>query len=242
MIGFLVFLIILAIAAYVTYLLIDQVTIFDYQKGLLYRDGSFIKILEAGQYYFFAPRTEVDIYDTRRVLLTIPGQEILTKDKVNLKISLTGHYEVTDPVKAKSASQYYVSELYNDAQILLRDAVAAVTLEELLENRSRIDTQLLSEAKDKAATLGLELSALAIRDIMLPANLKRAFAGVLEAQKEAQKQLEVARGEQAVLRSLANSAKMYDGNPSLLQARLIQNLSEGNNTITFHANSKDEKQ
>jgi hypothetical protein len=68
---------------------------------------------------------------------------------------------------------------------------------------------------------------------MLPANLKRAFAGVLEAQKEAQRQLEKARGEQAVLRNLANSSAMYASNPMLLQARLVQVLDGGNNNVVF---------
>lgn len=74
---------------------------------------------------------------------------------------------------------------------------------------------------------------------MLPANLKKAFAGILEAKKEAQKQLEKARGEQAVLRNLANSSAMFDGNPMLLQARIIQSLSNGNNTVIFNAPDND---
>ena len=73
---------------------------------------------------------------------------------------------------------------------------------------------------------------------MLPANLKKAFSGIIEAKKEAQTQLEKARGDQAVLRNLANAAGLYDANPQLLQARIIQTLANGNNTIVFGANEK----
>jgi hypothetical protein len=82
------------------------------------------------------------------------------------------------------------------------------------------------------------VSGLAVRDVMLPANLKKAYSGALEAQKEAQKNLEKARGEQAVLRSLANSSKLYEEHPSLLQARVIQALANGNNSIVFGADDK----
>lgn len=73
---------------------------------------------------------------------------------------------------------------------------------------------------------------------MLPANLKKAFSGILEARKESQTQLEKARGEQAVLRNLANAAGLYETNPQLLQARIIQTLANGNNTIVFGAEEK----
>lgn len=238
MTGWIIFLICVAAAIYVAYQLIEQVTVFEYQKGLLYRNGSFEKTLTTGQYYFFAPRTEVEIYDIRSTQLTIPGQEILTKDKISVKVTLSGNYTIADPLKAKQISQYYMSDVYSEAQSAVRDAVAAVSLDELLEDRTKIDAQIFSEMKKKADALGLDLTALAIRDIILPANLKRAFAGVLEAQKEAQKQLEKARGEQAVLRSLANSSKMYDNNPSLLQARVLQSLADGKNTIVFGADGK----
>ncbi|MCC2096264.1 MAG: slipin family protein [Hyphomicrobiales bacterium] len=210
-------------------------TVFDFQKGLLYRRGVFTQTLEPGRYFVLVPRDTIEIFDIRKTMLSIPGQEILTKDKINIKLSLSGHYSIADPLKTKQSSQYFISELYNDAQMLLRDKVSGVTLDELLEGRAAIDASLLEGMQDNADSLGLTLSALAIKDIILPANLKRAYAGVIEAQKEAQRQLEKARGEQAVLRSLANSSRMYDNNPSLMQARIVQSLAEGRNTVVFNA-------
>ena len=214
------------------------VTIYDYQKGLFYKKGSFVKILSAGKYYYLKSNSAIEVIDTRKTLVTLPGQEILTKDNVNIKITLVGFYEVTDPVQAKHQSENYVTEFYNLSQIILRDLVGAVTIDELLEKKGEIDTQLLTNISEKVKGLGLTISSLAVKDIMLPANLKRAFSGILEAQKEAQRQLEKARGELAVLRNLANSSGMYETNPMLLQARLVQALSTGNNSIVFNADDK----
>ena len=214
------------------------VTIYDFQKGLLYKKGSFVKTLNAGKYYYLKSNSAIQVIDTRKTLVTLPGQEILTKDNVNIKITLVGFYEVTDPVKAKHQSENYVTEFYNLSQIILRDLVGAVTIDELLEKKGEIDIQLLAGVSEKAKGLGLTISTLSVKDIMLPANLKKAFSGILEAQKEAQRQLEKARGEQAVLRNLANSSGMYESNPMLLQARLVQALSTGNNSIVFNADDK----
>lgn len=234
--------VILAVAALVMWVCLrrwmTEVSVFDFQKGLLYRNGRFEKVLEAGRYRFFGKASHVDIYDMRDIIVTLPGQDILTRDKINLKLSLTGKYRIADPRKAKESAQYYTSDFYDSVQMLLRDEVAALSMEEMLERKAEIDERLFAAAKDKADALGLTLVSLGIRDVILPANLKRAFAGVLEARKEAEKQLEKARGEQAVLRSLANSSKMYDSNPSLLQARIVQALEDGRNTIVFNADGR----
>lgn len=175
--------------------------------------------------------------DKRKTILSLPGQDILTRDNINLKLSLAGFYELTDPARARHASQNYAAELYSHAQLSLRDTIASFTLDELLEKKGEIDALLLEKIADKAQAIGCTVSTLAVRDIMLPANLKKAFSGILETKKEAQIQLEKARGEQAVLRSLANAAQLFDSNPQLLQARVIQTLSNGNNTIVFGADA-----
>jgi len=215
--------------------MVAKAVVYDFQKGLLYKQGTFVKILSAGRYRYLKSRTDIQVVDTRRTMLALPGQEILTKDNISLKMSLCGFYEVVDPLKARHGSQNYITELYSLAQIALREAVAHYTIDELLEKKNEMDEQLLARIKDKAGPLGVSVSALAVRDIMLPANLKKAFSGILEAKKEAQTQLEKARGEQAVLRNLANAAGLYDTNPQLLQARIIQTLANGNNTIVFGA-------
>ncbi len=214
------------------------VTLYQFHKGLLYKNGSFEKILTAGKYHYIKASTLIKIIDIRMMMILLSGQDILTKDNVNIKMTMVSSYQVTDPVKAHHHSEDYSTVFYNLAQITLRNLVGAVTIEELLEKKGEIDTQLLAAIQEKAQELGITVSMLAIKDIMLPANLKKAFSGILEAQKEAQRQLEKARGEQAVLRSLANTSNLYEANPTLLQARLVQTLSSGNNSIVFNTDNK----
>jgi len=215
---------------------IGRIIIYDYEKALLYRKGKFIKILDAGMHRYLKLSSNIDIVDTRNNIISVPGQEVLTKDNVSIKLSLTGFYSIVDPVKTKHNSTNYHNELYNYVQILLRKIVSNYEVEELLESKNAISEELTKELQEKISSIGLEVSMLNIRDIMLPASMKKAFSGIVEAKKEAQTQLEKARGEDALLRKLANSSKMYENNPSLLQSRVIQTLSTNkNNTIIFGA-------
>ncbi len=217
---------------------LSVVTVYEYQKGLFYKNGKLDRIVDAGTYRFLETINKIEVVDTRKRELLISGQEILTRDNIGVRVSVVGSVQIVDPTKAIHQSENYLGDIYKFGQLAMRDAVGAVTLDELLDNKTQFDAQIQQKVALAAAELGAVVSGLAVRDIMLPANLKKAYSGVLEAQKEAQKNLEKARGEQAVLRSLANSAKMYDEMPALLQARVIQALGTGNNSIVFGADDK----
>jgi regulator of protease activity HflC (stomatin/prohibitin superfamily) len=213
-------------------------TIYSYQKGVMFRDGAVDKVLGAGRYRYFSTRTRIEAFDMRKIPLNVAGQEILTKDHVNVRVSLVGNYQIVDPVKLITGFSHFEPELYAVAQLAIRDQVGLVTLEEMLAQKPAIDAALLKQVTAKAEAIGISVTALAVRDVMLPANLKKLFGGFIEARKEAERNLEKARGEQAVLRSLANASKMFDDNPSLMQARIIQALGTGNNSIVFGADEK----
>jgi len=216
------------------YSLLGKTTVFEFQRGLLFTRGKFVKMLAAGRYRYLRSISQIVVLDVRRKYFTIPGQEVLTKDNVNIKISLTGFYEITDVYKAYTKSESYQSELYDMAQIALRNLVAGYEIDALLEAREKIGELLLSQIGGKLDALGLKVEIIGIRDIMLPGALKSAYAGAVEAKKDALKQLEKARGEQAVLRSLANSAKMLEENPGLLSLRMLQAISNSSgNTVVF---------
>lgn len=233
----LVFLILLLVAAVLLWRSLATTTVYDYQQGLLFKKGAYSKSLGAGTYRHLRGRARIEVFDLRKQPLSFAGQDILTKDNVNVRVSLIGNHRIADAKTVLDQSTNYLLDLHAIAQLVLRDLVGALTLEELLAQKAELNARLLAQIGSKAKPLGIDVTALAVRDIMLPANLKKAFAGVLEAQKEAQRLLEKARGEQAVLRSLANSAKMFADNPSLLQARVIQALANGNNSIVFGADA-----
>jgi regulator of protease activity HflC (stomatin/prohibitin superfamily) len=211
-----------------------SVIVYEYQAGLLYKNGQLERTVGAGRYRIYDPTGKIQVVDLRPTMVTLSGQDILTKDHVNLKLSTTGTYQITDPVIASHNNESAVSAFYDEAQMALRDAVASRSFEDVLEKRSEIDAEILARVSKEAASLGLSVTKLAIRDVILPANLKKAFAGVLEAQKEAQRKIEEARGEHAVLRNLANASALFQQNPMLYQTRLLQALSSGNNSVVLN--------
>lgn len=213
---------------------IRTVTIFESQRGLLYRQGKFVRVLEPGGYVYWRHFDSVQRVDMREMNITIPGQEVLTADNISLRISLAVAYRVVDPYKAMNAVASYPEALYQLVQIHLRDVIGSLEVDDLLARRNELGQQVLERAMGLAAELGLELKLASIKDIMFPGELKTMFAQVVNARKEGLAALERARGESAALRNLANAARMLEGNPNLRQLRLLQTLeSHTGNTVVF---------
>jgi regulator of protease activity HflC (stomatin/prohibitin superfamily) len=144
-------------------------------------------------------------------------------------LSLLVTYQVTEPVKAAHETQNWLSDLYNATQLALRAVVSGVAVEALLNQRLEIGAQLLARVQPEAAKIGINVLAVEAKDVMFPADLKRAFADVLKAKQEGHATLERARGESASLRNLANAARVLEGNPALMNLRLMQSLSAAQN-------------
>ena len=193
--------------------------------GLLYHKGKFVGVLGAGRHIRWGRYFSLGAQDLRKGALVVAGQEVLTADNVGLKISLLVNYQVVDPAKAAHESQNWQSDLYNGAQLALRAVVSGVAVEALLNQRLELGAQLLARVQQDSAKIGINLLAVEVKDVMFPAELKRAFAEVLKAKQEGQAALERARGESASLRNLANAARVLEGNPALMNLRLMQSLS-----------------
>lgn len=212
----------------------DRVIINDFERGLLYRDGQLQRLLMPGT-YSIRPTTEyVQRVDLRLQTITVVGQEVLTADNISLKISLAGTYRVAEPQRALTEVASYFDSLYLLLQMEARDLIGSLEIDELLARRQEMAALLLERAAPKAAAFGLELLSAGLKDITFPGDLKRIFAQVVNARKEGLAALERARGESAALRNLANSAKLLEKNPALLQLRLLQAVGGGsNNTIVL---------
>jgi regulator of protease activity HflC (stomatin/prohibitin superfamily) len=193
--------------------------------GLLYHKGKFVKVLSAGRHIFWGRHYRMKAQDLRRTSLVVAGQEVLTADNVGLKLSLVLVYQVVDAVKAAHETQNWQGDLYNVAQLALRGVVGGVAVEALLNQRLEIGAQLLARVQVDAVKIGINVQSVEVKDVMFPAELKRAFAEVLKSKQESQAALERARGESASLRNLANAARLLEGNPALLNLRLMQSLS-----------------
>lgn len=204
--------------------------------GLLYQHGKFVEVLAPGRHIRWGRTFTMTLSDVRKASLTVAGQEVLTADNIGVKLALVVTYQVIDPAKAAHDTQSWYNDLYTAAQLALRTAVGAVTAETLLTQRPDFAPQLLARVQPEVAKSGLAVHAVEVKDVMLPADLKRAFADTLKAKQEGQAALERARGESAALRNLANAARVLEGNPALMNLRLMQSLGAAQgagNTLVF---------
>jgi regulator of protease activity HflC (stomatin/prohibitin superfamily) len=209
------------------------VTVHDYERGLRYRNGRFTGLVDPGSHIGLWPFSEVRVLDVRPAYLAVDGQEVLTSDGVALKVSLAARYVIGDPVSAVTNDQDFRRAIYVELQLGLRDALAQGTLEEILAARAKIGPAVMERTASPLAKLGIELLSVEARDLMVPAELKRLFAGVVAARKEGEASLERVRAETAALRSLANAGRMVEDNPGLLQLRMLQQVggSTGNTVM-----------
>ena len=226
----LIALIIVALAILVARLWVRVVTVHDYERGLRYRQGRFSGLVDPGTHLSLPPFTEIRILDGRPSFLTIEGQEVLTSDGVPLKVSLAARYVIGDPVAAVMGDQSFGRAMHLELQLGLREVLAAGTVDEVLTSRSKVGPAVMERVASRLARIGIELLAVEVRDLMVPGDLKRIFAGVVAARKEGEAALERARSETAALRNLANAGRLVEDNPGLLQLRMLQELggSSGN--------------
>ncbi len=194
-----------------------------WQCGLLFHHGALVATLDAGSVRRWRRGFVLRTIDLRPWILTAPTQEIPTADGFTVKVTVAGRARVIDAPAFVAASQNVHEALYLAIQIALREVIASATLDQLLAARSELGAQLLAAVRGVDG-LGVDLDALELKDIVLPAELKRAQAEVAIARAEGLASLERARGENAALRSLANAARLAQDNPALLQLRLIQQL------------------
>lgn len=199
-----------------------------YQVGVLYVDGKCLNTLPPGlhAYWQFNRRINVVLWDTRLQETEVSGQEILSKDKVSLRLNLSASYVIKDVLQATSALAQPVVYLYKELQFGLRAAVGTRTLDELLENKNTIDELVFAYIRDKMTHLGIEVKSVGVKDIILPGEMKTILGRVVEAEKVAQANLIRRREETAATRSLLNTAKVMEDNPTALRLKELETLEK----------------
>jgi regulator of protease activity HflC (stomatin/prohibitin superfamily) len=186
-----------------------EIYIKDTHRGLWYEDGVLTKILGAGRYKLPSPeflpqvrrllglkrkpKVEIVTVDTRGRDLTIKGQEILTSDKVAIRVSILVQFAVVDPKAALHAVANYEDRLYSDVQLAARRSLASMTLEEILTNRTRLSEDILRDVKESATTYGVSIARADVKDLVFPGNLQEIMNRVLAAERTSQAQLVEAR-------------------------------------------------
>ena len=194
--------------------------------GVLKIDGETQALLPPGltAYWKINHLVEAEVVDTRLQVLEVSGQEILTKDKVNLRINLAANWRYSDVLLAFSQLTKPIDHLYRELQFALREVVGTRTLDELLEDKQVIDDVVSEQVKSRMLPFGMEIASLGVKDIVLPGDMKNILAQLVEAEKSAQANVIRRREETAATRSLLNTAKVMENNPVALRLKELETL------------------
>ncbi len=196
----------------------------EHQKARVYYNKKLVKILDTGTYYFWKNDKKVDIslVDTRLISLEISGQEMLTQDKVTLRINFVCNYRISDYVKIVTEINNYEEQLHTAAQLALRDYIGRYKLDEILENKSAISKVVFEKLKERERELFITVHGADVKDIILPGEIRDIMNTVLVAEKKAQANVITRREEVASTRSLLNTAKLMEENPTLYKLKELE--------------------
>ncbi len=218
-----------------------KIEVAEYQKARLYFNQKLERILDAGTYYFWKTPIKVDVsfVDTRLMQMDIMGQEILTADKVSLRISFVCNYRVTDCVKILTEIDDFAEQMHVAAQLALREYVGRYKLDEILENKDRMSEFVLDKLKAKEKELFVEITDAGVKDIILPGEIREIMNTVLVAEKRAQANVITRREEVASTRSLLNTARLMDENKTLYKLKeleYVERICENVGNISLNGN------
>ncbi|HEY5830921.1 MAG TPA: slipin family protein [Hyphomicrobiaceae bacterium] len=199
-----------------------------HEAGLLFIDGKLVERLPAGRHAFWAVGRTVKVakVDTRPTPLEVTAQEILTKDRVGIRVTLTAFTRVVDPEKAALAAGDIANTLYRLVQFAIREAVATRTLDEILAARDTIDREVREFVGARAGGLGVEIGEIGVKDVILPGDVRELLNMVVEAERTAKANLIRRQEETAATRSLLNTARLMEDNPLLLRLKELEALEK----------------
>lgn len=206
-----------------------DITIRQHERGLKYVQGRFEEILAPGRYVFWnhpSARTAVTVVDQRIQQLTISGQELMTRDKVTLRLTLTAEYAPADVAASVHTVADVSASLYLAVQLAAREFVAGVTLDALLEGRDELTRWLESQVVPRAKAFGVDVQRVGVKDIILPGEMKALLNRVIEAEKEALANVILRREEAAATRNMAQAAKVIAENPVLMRLKELEAAKE----------------
>ncbi|MPV58391.1 hypothetical protein CFB46_22335 [Burkholderia sp. HI2761] len=197
-----------------------------YHVGVLKIDGKIERLLDAGTsgFWRFNRNVAVEPVDLRVQALEVGGQEILTRDKVALRLNLSATWRYADVLHAFGQLQKPVEHLYRELQFALRAAVGTRSLDELLEDKQSIDEVVIAQVRARLENSGVDVRSVGVKDIVLPGDMKTILAQVVEAEKSAQANVIRRREETAATRSLLNTAKVMEENPTALRLKELETL------------------
>ncbi len=207
--------------------LFTTITVFAHERALEYVDGVCTRVLEPGRYRTARRATYHRVHVLDQLQVTAP-QDVLTSDGVSVRVTAAIRWKVADPRAYVETVADPSAVVYLAVQVALREVLAAVEVDALVRDGRRLAGVALVEAGRRAgAGVGVEVVDVVVKDVILPLELRSAYAELVTARTRGQAQLETARAETAALRSLANGAKLLDEHPALARLKLVQALPMG---------------
>lgn len=208
--------------------LLEVVQVEEGHAGIWFRDGAYQATLAPGTYAFWkgVGKLKVSIVDLKEQVLDISGQDIMTNDKVTLRLNALVAYRITDAVRAVTEVDGAAQALYRSTQLALREAVGAKDLDALLTEKETLAGELAERIRPRATELGMTVVSTGIRDIILPGDMRELMNKVTEAKKAAEASLITRREETAAMRMQANTAKILESSPTLMKLRELEVLEK----------------
>jgi len=211
--------------------------------GLLYVDGELCERLDTGRHAFWAVdrRVRVETVDLRETALDVVAQEVLTKDRVSIRLNVTAFSRIADPVLRATALPDAEAHIHKLVQFAVREAVGGRTLDALLRERVEADREITDHLRGRLSGTGIEVSDLRIKDIILPGDMREMLNKVVEAEKAAEANLIRRREETAATRSLLNTARLMEDHPTLMRLKeleALERLTEKVGRIDVHQSAE----
>jgi regulator of protease activity HflC (stomatin/prohibitin superfamily) len=206
--------------------LLDVCAVERNHVGVLFQDGRYVETLVPGLYAFWRNTADVKVVeiDMRETMIDVGGQELMTADKVTLRLNAVVGYRVVDARKSVTAADDVRQALYREAQLALRAVVGVRDLDAFLTDKDAVANDVEEQIVGRAGELGLEIVSAGVRDVILPGDMKDLMNKVTEAKKVAEANLIARREETAAMRSQANTAKLLADNPTLMRLRELEVL------------------
>ena len=217
-----------------------KITVPAGERAVEYVGGTFVRVLEPGRHRrpFRASYRWVSV---REQLVTIAPQEVLTADGLSVRASAALRWAVAEPRAFVEVAEDPIASVYLAIQVALRDVLAEVDVADAVRHlRESVAGRLADAARAAADQVGVEVRGVAVKDVLLPLEVRAAQAELVTARTRGQAQLEKARAETAALRSLANAARMLDDHPALARMRLVQALPVGA-TVKLSVEHRDDR-
>ena len=211
----------------------------QYERGVVFLLGKFESVRGPGLTFIFLPIQTMVRVSLRTVTMQIPSQKIITKDNVSIDIAAVAYYHISDPERAVIAIENVYNAINQISQTTVRNVVGRFSLDQLLSDTASINEQIKNVIDLHTEPWGTQVTAVEIKDIMLPDNMQRAMAKEAEAERERRAKIVSAEGEFQAAVKLGQAADIIAQHPVALQLRTLQTMAEiaveKNSTIIFPA-------